>query len=175
LAESRICTVIYDQGFSPDTVLREAVTALQGRGLGVGGLLQTGRSGNAVDCGELALEDIGSGRRIQAFERRGQGTRGCKLDTSSLAEAGGWLRAAIDRKPDILFINRFGRQEAGGRGLTDEIAAAVTAEIPLVIAVGRMLLPEWLAFAGDDVVRTEVDARLIEMWCLERTGVAVSS
>ena len=132
----------------------------------MGGLLQDGLSGNARDCGLLFLEDIETGRRIQAFERRGSGTRGCRLDTSSLAQAGGWLRAAIEGKPDILLVNRFGRQEAAGRGLRTEIAIAIATDLPVLIAVGRELVPEWCAFAGPDFVQLDADPERIEAWCL---------
>jgi hypothetical protein len=166
LAADRICTVVHDSGMASDSMLRDVVRSLTSKGLRVGGLLQDGRSGNATDCGMLFLEDIRTGRRIQAFERRGSETRGCRLDTSSLAEAGAWLRQAVHERPDILFVNRFGRQEAEGRGLLDEIAAAVAAEIPVVIAVNRALLPRWQAFVGAETSSVAADPRQIEAWCL---------
>ena len=173
LTEDRIGIVVYDRESRPDAVLRQVIQGLKSVDLRVGGLLQEGRSGDAGRCGTLFLEDIGTGRRIQAFETRGSGTRGCRLDSSSLAEAGGWLRAAIEGKPDILFVNRFGRQEAAGRGLRDEIAAAIAAGLPVVIAVSQELVPEWRAFAGPDFVRLTVDPKRIEAWCLACTKPAL--
>ncbi|MXQ14272.1 DUF2478 domain-containing protein [Microvirga makkahensis] len=166
MTENRIGVVVYDRESRPDAVLRQVAQHLKSLNLRVGGLLQEGLSGDAVGCGTLLLEDIGTGRRIQAFEMRGSGTRGCRLNSSSLAEAGGWLRAAIEGKPDILFVNRFGRQEAAGRGLRDEIAAAIATGLPVVIAVGKDLMPEWHAFAGPEFVRLPVDPERIATWCL---------
>jgi Protein of unknown function (DUF2478) len=166
LSESRIGVVVFDRDSRPDAALRRVVDALKSQSLRVGGLLQDGLSGNARDCGMLFLEDIGTGRRIQAFEMRGSGTRGCRLNSSSLAEAGGWLRSAVEDRPDFLFVNRFGRQEAAGRGLRDEIAAAIATGLPVLIAVGQDLMPDWHAFAGPDFVRLDADPKLIEAWCL---------
>jgi len=163
---SRTGVVVFDRESRPDAVLRRVVQSLKSMDLRVGGLLQAGQSGDAGRCGTLFLEDIGTGRRVQAFEMRGSGTRGCRLDSSSLAEAGGWLRAAIEGKPDILFVNRFGRQEAAGRGLRDEIAAAIAMDLPVVIAVGKELLPEWHAFAGAEFVQLPADRKRIAAWCL---------
>jgi hypothetical protein len=170
LTESRIGVVVFDRASRPDAVLRQVVSDLKSMGLHVGGLLQDGQSGNASRCGTLFLEDIETGRRIQAFEMRGSGTRGCRLDFSSLAQAGGWLRAAIEGRPDILFVNRFGRQEAAGRGLRDEIAAAIATGLPVVIAVGKELLPEWHSFAGPEFTQFPADPNRIAAWglaCLE--------
>lgn len=171
MTESRIGVVVYDREARPDAALRQAVERLTATGLRVGGLLQSGQPGNADCCGTLFLEDIAVGRRIQAFELRRQGARGCRLDFASLAEAAGWLRDAIADRPDILFVNRFGRQEAAGRGLRDEIAAAVAEDLPLLIAVGADLLPEWRAFAGPDFARLPPDPERIEAWglrCMEQ-------
>jgi hypothetical protein len=74
-----------------------------------------------------------------------------------------------------VFINRFGRQEAGGRGLRDEIAAAIEADVPLVIAVHKSLQPEWEAFAGSDCAYIAADPKQIEMWCLDWAERAVSA
>jgi hypothetical protein len=163
---SRIGVVVFDRGSRPDAVLRHVVQSLKSMDLRVGGLLQAGQSGDAGRCGTLFLEDIWTGQRVQAFEMRGSGTRGCRLDSSSLAEAGGWLRAAIEGKPDILFVNRFGRQEAAGRGLRDEIAAAIAMDLPVVIAVGKELVPEWHAFVGAEFVQLPADPERIAAWCL---------
>lgn len=172
---SRIGVVVYERQSRPDAALRQGVQYLRALGLRVGGLLQDGQSGNAGRCGELFLEDIGTKRRIQAFEMRGSGTRGCRLNSASLAEAGGWLRAAIDERPDILFVNRFGRQEAAGRGLRDEIAAAIATGLPVVIAVSRELLPEWRAFAGPKFAELAADPKRIEAWCLACAKPALSA
>src|SRR3954469_24730680 len=53
-------------------------------------------------------------------------SRGCRLDPSGLADAAVWLREAVQSRPDMRFVNRFGRQEAAGQGLRSEIAEAVS-------------------------------------------------
>lgn len=162
----RIGVIIHDRDSRPDVVFHEAVLRLKARGVRVGGLLQDGDRIPGPGCKPLYLEDIGSGRRARLFQDRGRGTRGCRLDASGLAEAAAWLREAIERRPDILFVNRFGRQEAEGRGLLDEIGAAVMADIPMVIAVGQSLLPEWQSFVGEAIRPLEPLPDAVETWCL---------
>ena len=167
MKEAPLCVVAYDRDERPDSVLAEVARRLEAAGARVRGLLQEGEPGDASCCASLFLHDIGTGRRVEVFERRGANARGCRLDPSGLAEAAGWLREAIASCPDILFINRFGRQEADGRGLLDEIASAVMADIPVVIAVSAMLLPAWRAYAGDDAAVIALDAERLEVWCLD--------
>lgn len=177
MAACRIAAVVYDRASRPDAAFREVVAGLRRRGVRVGGLLQDGQDEGALGgscCATLQLEDIATGRRIEIFEDRGAGTRGCRLDSAGLAEASAWLRQAIAAHPDLLFVNRFGRQEADGRGLLDEIAAAVVAEIPVVVPVGAALLPQWRAFAGEEWIALD-DRRALEAWCAAQLGACAAS
>ncbi len=170
MAEPRICVVAYDASEPPDAALAQAAQRLGAIGVRVRGLLQNGTAGDAARCAVLFLEDLGTGRRIQIFEARGLAARGCRLDTCGLAEAAAWLREAVEARPDVLFINRFGRQESSGRGLLDEIGAAVTAGISIVIAVSTAYLPAWQAFAGTENALMPVNADAIVAWSLEAPG-----
>lgn len=168
MTQARICVVAYAFDQPPDAALADAVKWLRGAGLRPRGLLQEGEAGRTSCRPSLFLNDIGTGRRIQIFERRGVSARGCRLDSSGLAEAAGWLRDAIETRPDVLFINRFGRRESEGKGLLDEIGAAVAADIPIVIAIGAALLPAWRAFAGEEGTALAADPRQIGSWCAEQ-------
>ncbi|MEE1609882.1 DUF2478 domain-containing protein [Microvirga sp. CF3016] len=172
MSETRsICIVVYDRSKRPDSMLRHTAQRLRAMGLHVGGLLQDGKPGDISSCATLVLEDIGTGRRIQVFERRGAEALGCRLDPSGLAEAAGWVREALATSPDVLFINRFGHLEAEGRGILHEIGAAATAGIPMVIAVSQLLLPQWHIFAGH-VAFFATTSEQIESWSLAQAAAA---
>jgi hypothetical protein len=66
---------------------------------------------------------------------------------------------------DLLIINKFGREEANGRGLRAVFAEALIAEIPLVIGVSTQNLPDFLTFVGDSATRLRPDAKAITAWC----------
>jgi nucleoside-triphosphatase THEP1 len=166
--------VVYDRESRPDAMLAGAVQRLKTQGVRVGGLLQDSKVDEGSRCASLQLEDIATGRRVPIFENRGAETRGCRLDPAGLVQAAFWLPQAIEAGPDVLFVNRFGRQEADGNGLVDEIAAAILADIPVVVAVGAALLPEWVAYSGDRGTRLE-DADELEAWCLWQAGARSSA
>jgi hypothetical protein len=170
VSHSPLCILVYRREERPDAAITDAVARLQRDGFDVRGLLQEGTEGSTSGCATLFLEDIGSGRRVEIFQNRGRETRGCRLDASGLAEAAAWLREAIESRPEVLVLNRFGRQEAEGGGLGDEIAAAVVAGIPVIVPVNEMLLPEWDAFSGGTHERMPADPDKVVQWC--RTIVA---
>lgn len=166
MLEPPIAVIAYGRTTRPDQALAEAVWRLERRGLRVEGLTQQPKASDTSACALLFLEDIASGRRVQIFESRGAQARGCRLDAGGLATAAVWLRDAIARRPDVLFVNRFGRQEADGRGLYAEIAEAISAEIPIIVAVGEEVMPHWKAFSGGSGSLLTNDADAIERWCV---------
>ncbi len=56
------------------------------------------------------------------------------------------LAGAIARSPELLFINRFGKLEADGRGVLAEIGSAAAAGIPTLVSVSIRFLDQWRQF-----------------------------
>src|SRR5215831_16374374 len=73
-------------------------------------------------------------------------------------------RAVLERIK-LLIINKFGREEAHGRGLRSVIAEALIAEIPLLIGVSTQNLCHFLTFVGDSVKSLRPDIEAITAWC----------
>ena len=145
---ARIATVVFPRGCDVDAVLAAAVGDMRRRGLRVAGLLQ--HVGETLPSGKRSMwiEDIASGRRRRIDEPRGPAVTGCTLDRDALAAIACELREALRARPALLVVNRFGCSEASGAGLRAEIAEAVCAGTPLLIAVRDDLLPAWEAFLG---------------------------
>jgi hypothetical protein len=163
--ECGILVLVHERDEAPDPAIAQAVARLEAGGLKPRGLLQHGVPGCGKACATLYLDDIGMQRQVCIFEDRGPQARGCRLDTAGLTVAAGWLREAVEARPDVLFVNRFGKHEGEGRGLREEIGMAVAAGIPTVIAVNRQYLPQWRAFAGETFATLPLDAGEIADWC----------
>jgi hypothetical protein len=73
-------------------------------------------------------------------------------------------RAVLERV-DLLIINKFGKEEAHGRGLRPVIAEALIADIPLLIGVSTRNLRDFLAFVGDSATLLRPDIEAITAWC----------
>ncbi|MCA1453739.1 DUF2478 domain-containing protein [Bradyrhizobium sp. BRP22] len=74
------------------------------------------------------------------------------------------MATAIDRGADVLIINRFGRQECEGKGLCYPVERALSADIPVVIAVPSHRFAHWIKFADGMSVRLRCDRDALEAW-----------
>jgi hypothetical protein len=144
----RVGVLIYDASIEVDSVMAEAVDRIQARDISVGGLLQC--FGERLSNGKRSMwvEDIASGALIRLDRPRGSGAMACLLDPDALSQAACMLQRAIDSRPDIIVVSRFGNAEADGRGMRAEFADAICSGAPVLIAVKFALLNDLEAFLG---------------------------
>ncbi|MDP3407060.1 DUF2478 domain-containing protein [Bosea sp. (in: a-proteobacteria)] len=161
-----LAAIPYASGFQIDQFMADLALRLKGRGLRLGGVVQHNDGSCDQGCLSMALEDLASGTRFPISENRGAASTGCRLDARGLAAAGGALTAALADGTDLVIVNKFGRQEVLGQGLRQEIAAALLADVPLLIAVRQDFLPAWREFAGDDWISLAAQPEIIEAWAL---------
>lgn len=143
-----VAAVVYDGSIDMEAVLSAAVDLLRSSGVRVAGLLQ--RFGETLPGGKRAMyvEDLSNGERIRIDIPRGREASGCTLDPDGLNRATCVLKNAIPQRPDILMVNRFGKQEAEGHGMRAEMAEAVASGLPTLVAVSKSLLADWEKFLG---------------------------
>ena len=134
---TRLATVVYRAGESPDDVIRSALDSIPG----VRGYVQARR-----EDGGLALLDLTDGALVPLGGPAGSG---CRLDPAALDQAAAGLAAHLDPAPFLVVLNRFGDSEAAGFGFRPVLEAAVEAGIPVLLAVADTRLALWLAYAGE--------------------------
>lgn len=161
----RVAAILYPADSDADAVLAGIAASLRTDGLRLGGVIQHNRGECALPGFAMELEDLASGRIIPISEDRGAGAHACRLDACGLAEGAAALTACLASAPELVIVNKFGRQEAAGGGLRSEIAGAVLAGIPLLTAVRTDLLTAWQDFAGEDWDRLPLDSEAILRWC----------
>jgi hypothetical protein len=93
----------------------------------------------------------------------------CAGDCNEVAEQP--QRAVLERV-DLLIINKFGKEEAHGRGLRPVIAEALIAEIPQLIGVSTRNLCDFLNLVGDSATRLTSDVEAITAWRRNAIGRA---
>jgi hypothetical protein len=81
-----------------------------------------------------------------------------------LLDAGMQIAGAIDQGADLLIVNRFGRQEREGKGLSYLVERALSADIPVVIAVPSHRFADWIKFADGMSVRLGCDRESLDAW-----------
>ena len=140
-----LAALVYSQDQEPDELLSTFAGELRAEGVRVAGLIQAGhRVGHAP---QLSAMLVHSGEDVQLFQNLGAYAEGCRLDIQALTRAGQEIAGALDAGADLLIINRFGKQEREGKGLLYLIDRALSADIPVLVAVPAHCFDVWVRFA----------------------------
>lgn len=160
-----ILSIHYGPQEDCDAMLARFADARLRQGVRVAGLVQI--NGAEAQCDLLAMElrDLSSGRRIDICQDLGTGSAGsCRLDPQALAAAAALFSSSISTSTELAIINKFGRMEADGAGLLQEIGDVVGRGIPLVIGVPQRFALEWHRFAEGLDQRVSVDEAALDAW-----------
>jgi Protein of unknown function (DUF2478) len=157
-----LAALVYDKDQDPDQVLREFASDLNGSGYRAVGLVQIGH--HCVDTPKLSAMLVHTGEELQLFQNLGTCATGCRLDVGQLLDAGAQVASAIDQGADLVIVNRFGRQEREGKGLSYLIERALGADIPVVIAVPSHRFADWIRFADGMSVKLHCNRAALDSW-----------
>lgn len=152
---------------SADRLLAETAGLLQRQGLRLAGAVQDNLDRGPDQVCDMELRILGDGAVIRISQDLGSCAQGCRLDTGALAQAVALAEAALARGADLVIVNKFGKQESFGRGFREFIAAALAAEIPVLLSVPTEQLEAFLDFAGE--LAEPVTAETALDWCRART------
>ncbi len=159
-AQCDLAALVYEKHQDPDAALRGFATDLISRGHRVVGMVQAGQ------CADSSLSAIllHSGERLLLAQDFDPAAQGCRLDLARLQSAGTQIADALSQGADLVIINRFGKRERAGKGLSHLIERALDADIPVVIAVGKDHFAKWIKFAGGMSVKLGCDRRVLDAW-----------
>jgi hypothetical protein len=156
-----LAALVYEQHEDPDRVLREFAADLNARGFRAVGLVQLGH--HCLDAGLSAML-VHTGEELNLFQDLGSCSAGCRLDVGQLLDAGQRIARAIEDGADVLIINRFGRQEREGKGLSYLVERALSSDIPVVIAVPSHRFADWIKFADGMSVKLCCNRFALDAW-----------
>jgi hypothetical protein len=157
-----LAAMVYEQHQDPDQLLREFASDLNARGYRVVGLVQLGH--HCTDSPELSAVLVHTGEELSLLQNLGSCATGCRLDVGQLLDAGARVARAIEAGADLVIINRFGRQEREGKGLSFLVERALSADIPVVIAVPSHRFADWIRFADGMSAKLRCDRGALETW-----------
>lgn len=153
---------IGDERGTASLLLAGVADGLARDGIRLAGAVQinTDRPDCACDVDLRILGDAGPSVRIS--QSLGAAARGCRLDPGALEDAAHRVSRAL-AGADLLIVNKFGKQEAEGRGFRTVIAEALDAGVPVLTAVAGDQAGAFRDFAGD--LAEEVRAERALAWC----------
>ena len=157
-----LAALVYNSDQDPDEILREFASDLNARGYRAVGLVQLGH--HCLDTPKLSAVLLHTGEELQLFQNLGACAAGCRLDVGQLLNAGARVASAVDQGADPVIVNRFGHQECEGKGLAHLIERALSADIPVVIAVPSHRFADWIRFADGMSVKLRCDSASLHAW-----------
>jgi len=170
-AQCDLAAVVYGHDDDPDRLLIEFADDLRRSGLRPIGVVQVGRGCRSKNPA-LGVVLLPGGEVVGLVQDSEAPAAGCRLDPGRLADLAMRLTGTIEGGADLVIINRFGRSEAGGKGLIDLIAQAVDADIPVLIAVPEQRFSDWIRFSNGMNVRVACRREALDQWWRSVAGTA---
>jgi hypothetical protein len=149
-----------------DACLAAAVARLVARGVPLAGTVQTNPERPGRDLCDMDVRVLPDGPVLRISQDLGAGARGCRLNGDALETAVTEVSVRLDGAA-LLVVNKFGKQEATGRGLVPVIAEAVGRGLPVLVGVNGLNLPAFLDFAAGLAEALPADPAAIADWALE--------
>lgn len=166
-----IAAIRFRDGEPVDRLFATVVTTLRVGAAHIDGILQEKNNNCDGCCATMRLRNIADGSLVQISQDRGRHGRGCRLDTSALADVAGRLERAVEAGVDLLIVNRFGRAESEGHGLRAVIEQAALGGVPVLIGVRDEYVDAWDAFHGGTATALPLDEAAVLAWCHTILGI----
>jgi nucleoside-triphosphatase THEP1 len=154
----------YDKTPDDDQMLARCGRNLQQSGYRVSGIVQSNRRRPERRACDMFLENLTTGEKVCISADRGNGARGCRLDHAALAQATLWAEQALTLKPQLLILNKFGKEEALGRGFFPVMAEALARDIPVLSGVSALNVAAAQAITGGVDTEIEPTEEAIDLW-----------
>lgn len=146
-----------------DACIAAAVERLRAQGVRLAGTVQTDRPRDDRDVCDMDLTVLPDGPVFRINQDRGALARGCRLDGGALEQA---VTEVAPRMAGakVLVVNKFGKLEAQGHGYVPLIVQAMDRNMPVLIGVNAMNLPDLLAFCDGMATALPPDPGAIADW-----------
>ena len=160
--------VIVEGRGTADRLLADVARRLGDDGWPLAGAIQINAEREGAVC-DMDLHVLAGDRVVRISQRLGALARGCRLDPAGLEQAVGLVARAIEAagtdRPRLMIVNKFGKQEADGRGFRPLIGQALADGIPVLTAVGAANRPAFDDFAEQMAEPVEPEIGAVLTWC----------
>lgn len=130
-----------------DVLLAEVAADLRVAGVPLAGVVQMNEVFDPARPCHMDLHILDGSDVIRISQNLGALSKGCRLDPAGLEQAVGLVARALEAGPALMIVNKFGKQEADGRGFRPLIGQALAAGVPVLTAVNAGNLAAFDAFA----------------------------
>lgn len=159
----QIAYVSSDEEMRTNAVLVAVAATATREGIALAGTTQPPDPDMAHEKCNIVLGLLPDGARRNISLDLGPGATGCRLDAAALEEAVVIVHERL-AGAETLIVNKFGKQEAIGRGLVAAIVEACGRGLPVLIGVSPQWREAFLAFAGGKAHELPADEGVVLDW-----------
>lgn len=145
-------------------LLTAIAAQLQQRGYRLGGTVQTDSETSPPHLCDMDVTVLPDGPVLRISQNLGPDAKGCRLNPDALETSVGLTLENIRGGADLVIINKFGKQEADGRGFRTAIAEAIERDIPVIVGVNQTNLPALDTFCGGAAQALEPSVEAALTW-----------
>ena len=150
-----------------DRLISEAAATLEAEGFSLNGIVKVLQDEpvGTHHC-DMDVRVLSDDRTIRITQSLGAGSQGCRLNPEAIAEAVSAVDQASTVHADAFILNKFGPEEAEGRGFRAAIAAALEQDIPVLVGLGagEGSRKGFAEFVGDMAETLPADPDAILTW-----------
>lgn len=161
-----IARIVGTDSATAQTLFAEAIRGWRTTGVRVAGVIEETHGLAGRTCSAGVLRDVATGERHSIYLEILPPGKICHIDANGAEVATRSVLTDI-AESDVVVLSKFGKLEAGGRGLIGAFEAAAAAGKPLLTTVSEKHLEAWDTFAPDaETIAPSVAA--IEHWWADR-------
>ncbi|WP_397544527.1 DUF2478 domain-containing protein [Roseovarius salis] len=153
-----------------DRLLDTVARRLSARGVRLCGTVQINSQTAGGGPHDMDIRVLPDGPVLRISQSLGPGARGCRLDPEALERAVGLVSARLSEGADMLIVNKFGKQEAEGRGFRNVIAEALAQDVPVLVGLNGANRAAFQSFAAGLATDLPPRADALESWALSGGG-----
>lgn len=131
-----------------DLLLSDLADKLQARGLRTRGIVQTNTGCETTHRCDMDVVVLPEGPTIRISQNLGKEASGCRLDPDAMSTAIAAVSRSMEKPFDVFLLNKFGKQEADGRGFRDLLAAAVECGATVIAGTNPLNAKVFEEFSG---------------------------
>ncbi|MGB4826889.1 MAG: DUF2478 domain-containing protein [Paracoccaceae bacterium] len=149
-----------------DRLLSETAAVLDGQKIRTAGIVKDNGHCSAFANGcDMMVRVLPHGPVIKITQDLGEGSDACRLDPAAIADAVAQVENGQLDAAQMFILNKFGPEEAAGRGFRAVIAKALDQGIPVLVGVGKTCRADFEAFSGGLAEALPGDPAAISAWC----------
>lgn len=166
-----LCFICAEEEFLTDRTLATVAARAAAEGILLAGLVQPLHDDRPRARCDIVIALLPDGERRKISMDLGPGATACRLDAGALEQA---VVTVLQRMPQAqgLIVNKFGKQEAAGRGLVPAIAEAAARGLPVLVGVSPAWRAAFLEFSAGAAREMPADAEQIHGWLAEMVQAA---